>query len=304
MRRRFFVSGLVIVTLVALCAFALRSKALRSNAPSVKTQEVVTMKVGDKEAKMAIRNNTADNRWIDVPIQIFTKDGYNYQITNVTDKGINVPPMTVKRFMLAIYAGKHGAPLHGNGSERHYSPVKVTDRPLPPGESVTINIHEQLTEFATMQHEHADLTRMEIWPEIIDFADDGGPAKRWRGGEYLRSTGDGGWERDSDLNPKVNRNLAPAASATQGCYVYDYSPPLPCKPCNDIDPICNTPYCWIVYWKFQYNLGGVRTTSQCGVRCTLLTPQGQCDEFGTQCARGDGSPCTTPVIDLDYDNPC
>lgn len=193
MLKRISVVSLAVIVLGVIASFALRSKAKNAG---------VTIA---QDAGMTICNNTSDNRWVNVPIEISSLGDHNYRVTNKSG-------MEIKRFILAIYAAHPGIPLHGNGSMRHYVPV-VSYKSVPVGGSVELNIEENLKEFSKMPTA-ADMSRVEIWPEIVDFADQD-PAKRWRGGTYLRSTGPGTWEEDPDLNPKEHRDVV-AASSTQG----------------------------------------------------------------------------------------
>src|SRR5262245_33655606 len=179
----------IFTALMLLAAAGLSVKAYRLSILNT-PQEVKT-----QDAKIKIYNNTSTNAWVNVPIEITSLGANNYRVTNKSGMGI-------KRFIIALYAPYVGKPFHGEGAQRHYVPVRVPDKPIAPGKSIDLNIEEQLKEFTPKSHEHVDMSRIEMWPYLIDFADEYMPAKRWMGGKYLRATGPGTWEEDPDLNPK------------------------------------------------------------------------------------------------------
>jgi len=157
-----------------------------------------TVKIQD--STIVIYNNTSTNAWSNVPIEITSLGGNNYRVTNKSAMGI-------KRFIIALYAGTLGKPLHGEGAQRHFVPVRVMDNPIiAPGKSIDINIEEQLKLFTPKSHHEVDTSRIEMWPHIIEF-DGYSPTKRWINGKYYRATKDN-WEEDPDLNPKENRVLS------------------------------------------------------------------------------------------------
>src|SRR5262245_32174885 len=196
---------IIAVLIIASAALVVRAVRLSQQEQQVAKSQQATVKVF---------NNTINNAWVNVPIEITSLGDNNYRVTNKTSMGI-------KRFIIALYAAYVGKPAHGPGAQRHYVPVRFTDKPIAPGKSIEINIEQQLREFDSSEHNHAaDMKRIEMLPYAIDFADEYQPAKRWMGGKYLRSTGPNGWEEDPDLNPKENKDLIGTATSAQGCYVY------------------------------------------------------------------------------------
>jgi hypothetical protein len=287
MRKRFFVSGLVIVALVALCAFALRSKAIKSDAP---------ITVQTPQATVRVFNNTVDNKWINVPIEITNLGANNYRVTNKTSMGI-------RRLIIALYAASIGKPAHGPGAHRHFVPVRITDKPIPTGKWIEVNIDQHLKEFASSEHDHAaDMNRIEMLPYVIDFADEHSN-KRWMGGKYIRATASNGWEEDPDLNPKKNKNAQQPNLPPQSCYVHDFPQLAGCLGCTSGNATCDEGACKKPVLRFLRDSGGFRLALTC-FRCVLLNAQNQCDLFGIQCAKDDGSPCSVMVQDLDFNDPC
>src|SRR5262249_2829494 len=187
-----------------------------------------------------------------------------------------------------------GEPRHGEGARRHFVPVKVTDKPISPGGSVDLNIEEQLGEFAHSSHRHLDTSQIEMWPYIVDFADEYSPAKRWLGGKYLPAPQSVSWKEAPNLNLQKNRKIQKApASSTATCYVYNNPSNGPCANCNSGETGCDSStFCRVPTFRFKFSLAGVHLIQTC-YSCVLLDAQGNCDPFGMVCA---GEP--VPARDL------
>src|SRR4030095_9642062 len=137
----------ILCTLLSLATIVVMAKGIRRTAPPQTVQTPA--------ATVKIFNNTASNAWVNVPIEITSLGGAGYRVTNKTS-------MVIRRFIIALYAAYVGKPFHGEDAARHFVQVRVTDKPIPPGKWVEINIEENLKEFGGKEHNHAaDMSRIE-----------------------------------------------------------------------------------------------------------------------------------------------